>query len=166
MFSYKHVAAIGFLSLAVVLSGEATRLRSPAEAVVGPFDRDTAARLPKESIDRGDHDEAICGAHDRPETWYAAKLALKYHARAEVVCDAGGARCDMVSDREAIEVDWAPKWAEAIGQSLYYADRLDLTPAIILLTDGPADHRYVDRCRAVCQEQGIQLHVEPIGAIR
>ena len=32
-----------------------------------------------------------------------------------------GTRCDILTDTHAIEVDFADKWAEAIGQSLKYA---------------------------------------------
>ena len=32
-----------------------------------------------------------------------------------------GTRCDILTDTHAIEVDFADKWAEAIGQSLNYA---------------------------------------------
>ena len=32
-----------------------------------------------------------------------------------------GARCDILTETHAIEVDFADKWAEAFGQSLNYA---------------------------------------------
>lgn len=45
----------------------------------------------------------------------------------------GGGWADCVSETHAIEVDWSGKWAEAIGQSLYYACELDKKPAIYLV---------------------------------
>ncbi len=51
-----------------------------------------------------------------------------------------GARADCVDDTYAIEVDWTEKWAEAIGQSLHYAESLDKKPAIYLVChDTPAN---------------------------
>jgi hypothetical protein len=55
---------------------------------------------------------------------------------------ASGGRIDCLSDEFAIEVDWAPKWAEAVGQSLYYAQATGRKPAIILLceeSEGPVE---------------------------
>ena len=34
-----------------------------------------------------------------------------------------GTRCDILTSTHAIEVDFAKKWAEAIGQSLNYASK-------------------------------------------
>ena len=44
-------------------------------------------------------------------------------------------RCDIVTATHAIEVDFADKWAEAIGQSLSYALQLNLKPAIALILE-------------------------------
>ena len=44
-----------------------------------------------------------------------------------------GARVDCLSPDYAIEVDWTEKWAEAIGQALYYAAETDRKPAVILI---------------------------------
>lgn len=45
----------------------------------------------------------------------------------------GGGWADCVSETHAIEVDWTGKWAEAIGQSLYYAEQLEKKPMIYLV---------------------------------
>ena len=87
-------------------------------------------------------------------------LAPRYQAQVEVRLE-DGTRCDLVTKAEAIECDWAKKWAEAIGQSLYYAIELEKKPAIILLVkDHERDQRYVDRCKKVCDRAGIKLYVE------
>lgn len=44
-----------------------------------------------------------------------------------------GTRADCMTDRLAIEVDFAHKWAEAIGQSLNYAAVTGTQPAVILI---------------------------------
>ena len=53
-----------------------------------------------------------------------------------------GGYVDCLSAEYAIEVDWASKWAEAVGQSLYYADATGRKPEIILLceeSEGPIE---------------------------
>jgi len=44
-----------------------------------------------------------------------------------------GTRADCLTDRLAIEVEWAHKWAEAIGQSLNYAAVTGKQPAAVLI---------------------------------
>lgn len=43
------------------------------------------------------------------------------------------ARVDCLSDTHAWEVDFSDKWAEALGQSLYYAAETGLLPAVLLI---------------------------------
>ena len=43
-----------------------------------------------------------------------------------------GGRADCVSETHAIEVDPTGKWAEALGQALYYAAETNRKPGIIL----------------------------------
>lgn len=80
-----------------------------------------------------------------------------------------GTQCDYVTDTHAIEIDWAKngKWAEAIGQALYYAEVLNKKPAIILLVRLNVEPNikalqkgYVYRCQTVCAKFGIKLYVE------
>ena len=44
-----------------------------------------------------------------------------------------GTRADCMTDRLAIEIDWAHKWAEAIGQSMNYSAVTGHLPAVILI---------------------------------
>lgn len=89
-----------------------------------------------------------------------ARLAPRYDAAVEVRLS-DGCRVDLLTDSQAIEVDWAKKWAESIGQALYYSIGTDREPAVILLTRGPRDQRYVRRCQAVCDRVRITLYTEP-----
>jgi hypothetical protein len=102
-------------------------------------------------------------AADHPgwETTIARALAAKYGAQVEVRLP-DGTRVDLLTDEEAIEVDWAKKWAEAIGQALYYADATKRRPAVILLLTAPTDQRYVDRCQRIAKRYGIRVYTEPV----
>ena len=45
------------------------------------------------------------------------------------------ARVDCVTATHAIEFDFAPKWAESIGQALYYGYALNKKPGIVLIIE-------------------------------
>ncbi len=59
------------------------------------------------------------------------------------------ARVDILTHTEAIEVDWAHKWAEGIGQALYYGAMTKRTPVVLLLMNTADEERYLFRVRAV-----------------
>lgn len=54
-------------------------------------------------------------------------------------------RVDCLTDEYAIEFDWAKKWAESIGQSLYYAKMTGKKPAVAIIMKSPKDERYIKR---------------------
>ena len=58
-------------------------------------------------------------------------------------------RIDCLTDEYAIEFDYGKKWAESIGQSLYYAKMTGKKPAVALILNSPKDKRYVERINTV-----------------
>lgn len=54
-------------------------------------------------------------------------------------------RIDCLTDEYAIEFDFAKKWAESIGQSLYYAKKTGKKPAVAIITSGEQDMKYIKR---------------------
>ena len=94
------------------------------------------------------------------ETDVVKQIASRYNARVEVrLWDA--TRVDMLSDDTAWEVDWSHKWAEGIGQALYYAAVTRKRPGLVLLVrDMDRDRRYVYRAQTVCAKHGIELRIE------
>ncbi len=54
-------------------------------------------------------------------------------------------RVDCLTDEYAIEYDWAHKWAESVGQSLYYARMTGLKPAVAIILKRPEDEKYIKR---------------------
>ncbi len=65
-------------------------------------------------------------------------------------------RVDCLFQDYAVEVDWDYKWAEAIGQSLFYAMMTGKKPAILLIV-GPRGKRYLNRLKFVTQHYGIRV---------
>lgn len=70
-----------------------------------------------------------------------------------------GTRVDIITPHHAVEIDWAPKWAEAIGQALYYSCRSKKKPVALLLMERSADEAFVIRCRAVCTSNKPQITI-------
>ncbi|MDP2689260.1 MAG: hypothetical protein Q8P48_04005 [Deltaproteobacteria bacterium] len=68
-------------------------------------------------------------------------------------------RVDCVTVEYAVEVDFAGKWAEAIGQAVYYAMMTDKKPGILLIMDGEEekDARYLERLKTVTESLGIAV---------
>ena len=64
-------------------------------------------------------------------------------------------RVDCMTKDYAIEFDFAKKWAEAIGQSLYYSKLTGKSPAIVLILTNPTDYRYVKRIERL--DNGIKV---------
>lgn len=54
---------------------------------------------------------------------------------------------NIISRLDAIEVEWAEHWAEAVGQSSYYASGTGRKPGIILLCES-SEGRVEDLCRS------------------
>ena len=67
-------------------------------------------------------------------------------------------RVDVMTRKFAFEVDWAPKWPEAIGQCYWYAANTGRQPGVILLVKNfVKEARYVYRCQVVCARQNLTL---------
>ena len=64
-------------------------------------------------------------------------------------------RVDCMTKDYAIEFDFAKKWAESIGQSLYYAKLTGKAPAVVLILTSPTDYRYVKRIERL--DNGIKV---------
>ena len=64
-------------------------------------------------------------------------------------------RVDCLAKDYAIEFDFAKKWAEAVGQSLYYSKMTGKAPAIVLILKSPLDYKYVKRIERL--EKGIKI---------
>ncbi len=67
-------------------------------------------------------------------------------------------RTDCITNDYAIEFDFADKWAESIGQSLYYSIVNHRKPAIVLISEnGKKDIKYIERAKTVAKQTGIDV---------
>ena len=67
-------------------------------------------------------------------------------------------RIDCLTDSHAIEFDFASKWGESIGQSLYYAAVVHKKPGIVLIMDNETtDDKYLQRVKTVANKYKIKV---------
>jgi hypothetical protein len=95
--------------------------------------------------------------HLHPEAFYQQQWCNQQQGVLEYRLD-DGARVDCVTDSHAIEFDFAPKWAESIGQALYYGAKTGKKSGVVLIMErGDHDQKYLTRLRAVAGQHGIDI---------
>jgi len=91
------------------------------------------------------------------EKYYQTKLCKKLHGVMEYrLYDR--TRVDCLTDKYAIEVDFAKKWAESIGQSLYYGYMTNRQPAVGLICS-KKDKRFLKRLKTVAKKENIKIFI-------
>lgn len=69
-----------------------------------------------------------------------------------------GSRVDCLTSTYAIEVDFAEKWAEGIGQSLYYSLESGKKPAVLLIMEQKyKDVGKLQKLKKVAKRHGITV---------
>jgi len=68
-----------------------------------------------------------------------------------------GTRGDCITTNYAVEVEFAQKWAEGIGQSLHYARLTGKKPAILMIIEKETDWRYYKRALPTARKHNIRI---------
>ena len=90
------------------------------------------------------------------ERHYQTQLCNELDGEMEFVLE-DRTRVDCLTNEYAIEVDFAKKWAESIGQSLHYAHMTGKKPAVGLIIDSRKDKRYLKRLKSIANKYGIEV---------
>ncbi|QFT53522.1 hypothetical protein FIU95_02915 [Microbulbifer sp. THAF38] len=72
-------------------------------------------------------------------------------------------RVDCLTATHAVEFDFAPKWAESIGQALYYAGQTRRRAGVVLILRDSGDVRYLRRLRSAVASAGLALDIWTLG---
>lgn len=92
-----------------------------------------------------------------PEATYQRMWCKKYNGIMEYKL-ADKARVDCLTDNYAVEFDFANKWAECIGQAIYYGRQTKRQPACVLIMEnGEDDNKYLYRLRRAAYRKGVNL---------
>jgi len=92
------------------------------------------------------------------EKYYQTLLCNELDGKMEYVLK-DRTRVDCLTDEYAIEVDFAKKWAESIGQSLYYAHMTGKKPAVGFIVNTKKEKRYFKRLDTISKEYGIKIFI-------
>ena len=98
------------------------------------------------------------GFSSHREKCYQNFFAKRINGTTEVLMP-DNTRCDILTENLAIEVDFAPKWAEAIGQSLHYAKMVNRQAGIVIVIRKKIDHLHVKKLLGVIQEYNLPIQV-------
>ena len=66
-------------------------------------------------------------------------------------------RCDCVTDHYAVEFDFGKKWAEAIGQPLYYSLQTGKKAEIVHILEKPSDYKNWIRLNSVIDQNDLPI---------
>lgn len=91
--------------------------------------------------------------------WHEADY-VNHHCKGEiehVLSDK--TRIDCLNDDYAIEYDWGKKWAEALGQSLYYSAMTGKKAGIVLIVNKRTKDRYLKRLNKAIESHGLDVTV-------
>ena len=98
----------------------------------------------------------VSAKHIHNERYYQNIWCREHQGISEYVLP-DSTRVDCLTKEYAVEFDFASKWAESTGQSLYYAKMTDKKPAIVLIMENQGDEKYYKRARLLADNYNISL---------
>ncbi len=96
-------------------------------------------------------------AHEKNERYYQNIWCMKNKGITEYILP-DKTRVDCLTKDYAVEFDFAKKWAESVGQSLYYAEMTGKKPAIVLIEESNNDEKYFQRAESLSKLYNITLY--------
>ncbi len=100
---------------------------------------------------------SVCLAgHDHPEKYYQQLWCSEHNGKAEVRLP-DGTRADCITSTHAVEFDFGEKWAESIGQSLYYGLQTGKKPGVVLILEKESDYKYWLRLNSTIEHYRLPI---------
>jgi len=94
--------------------------------------------------------------HLHKEKYYQDIFCAKMGGVTEYVLE-DKSRVDCLTNEYAIEVDFAPKWTESVGQSLYYSLMTGKKAGVYLIIENEKEYRYLKRLKKVAEKYDIKI---------
>lgn len=91
---------------------------------------------------------------DWQESDYVDKYCPQWHGVIEYKLP-DNTRIDCLTPVYAMEFDWCHKWAEGVGQSLFYAHMTNRKPVLVLICSDKEKHRFIKRAQLAAPELKI-----------
>ena len=105
---------------------------------------------------------ATFSAHAAREFWYQKVWCEGKGGQVEVELPEGP-RVDCLTPKYAIEMDFARKWPEAIGQSLHYSLLTGREAGIVLILKTPGETHHLKAAQKVIQHYNLPITLWPLG---
>ena len=99
---------------------------------------------------------SLAGSHINSEKYYQQKWCKEKGGQVEVVLP-DRTRCDCLTSTNAIEFDFGEKWAESIGQALYYSIQTGKKAGIGLILEESKDNKYWIRLNTIIQHYKLPI---------
>jgi len=68
-------------------------------------------------------------------------------------------RVDCLTDTHAIEYDWGKKWAESLGQALFYSAMTGKKAGIVLIVNPKSKERFLKRLNKAISDNDLDVDV-------
>ncbi len=95
-------------------------------------------------------------AHAKKEAWYRDQWCSAHHGRTEVTLP-DRSRADCITEKHAVEIEFARKWKESIGQSLDYAMQTNKRAGIVLILRNKKDYKYWIMLNSVIEHFSLSI---------
>lgn len=98
----------------------------------------------------------VLAEHKRPEKEYQRNWCAEARGHAEIRLP-DGTRADCITRTHAIEFDFGQKWAESIGQALYYSMQTGKRAGIVLILERIEDRKFWIRLNSIVEFQRLPI---------
>ena len=99
---------------------------------------------------------SVLAKHKHYEKWYQDRWCQGKGQTEYTLPDK--TRCDCLTATHAVEVDFAAKWYEALGQSLYYSLQTGKRAGILLILETERDRKYWTRLNSTIQHFDLPIN--------
>lgn len=97
-------------------------------------------------------------AHAHREKWYQDRWCDERGGQLEVTLP-DSTRIDCLTENNAIEFDFAKKWAEGLGQALHYGALTGKRAGVVLILENPKDQEYFRRLKSTVERLDLPVDV-------
>lgn len=111
------------------------------------------------------HPSFCIAGRTHPEAYYQKDWCLAQEGVLEFVVPSG-ARCDCLTTTHAVEFDFADNWAEAIGQSLHYANQTNRRAGVVLIIESPNARIHLRRLLDTIHAHELNIDVWTTGVMK
>ena len=97
----------------------------------------------------------LCSFAQAQNEAHYIELLNQNHFQGQTEVKVPNGRADIVNDEYAIEVEWAEKWKNSIGQALWYGLQTNKKPGIVLVMKDVSDRKYGIMLQSALDYAGI-----------